>query len=39
MNITENDLAIRRNPWTAGADLAVPARRFMEDNLQAKALR
>lgn len=39
MNLNENDLAICRNPWAEGADLTVHARRFMENNLQANALR
>ncbi|GLB68000.1 hypothetical protein AHIS1636_24420 [Arthrobacter mangrovi] len=39
MNINENDLAIWRNLWTDGAGLAVHARRFMENHLQANAVR
>jgi D-psicose/D-tagatose/L-ribulose 3-epimerase len=34
-----NDLAIWRNLWTDGEDLAVHARRFMETHLQANAAR
>lgn len=39
MKINENDLAIWRNLWTDGADLAVHARSFMENHLQANAVR
>ena len=39
MNIKEKDLAIRRDLWTDGADLAVHSRRCITNHLQANAVR